>query len=130
MEFDNLLFEWVKSDTKTTVFENTELQSVTIETDKVLLKTSTGNFSTDIIVGCDGAHSLLAKKLAGFTVNKYHYAGAVRAYHSNITGSTPNLNEIFFSEKAYPGYFWLFPLPDNSFNIGFGMLSKAIAEKK
>ena len=130
MEFDNLLFDWVKSDTKTTVFENTELQSVTIESDKVLLKTSSGNFSTDIIVGCDGAHSLLAKKLAGFTVDKYHYAGAVRAYHSNITGSTPNQNEIFFSKKAYPGYFWLFPLPDNSFNIGFGMLSKAIAEKK
>ena len=130
MEFDNLLFEWVKSDTKTTVFENTELQSVIIEADKVLLKTSTGNFSTDIIVGCDGAHSLLAKKLAGFTVDKYHYAGAVRAYHSNITGCTPNQIEIFFSKKAFPGYFWLFPLPDNSFNIGFGMLSNAIAEKK
>ncbi len=29
-----------------------------------------------------------------------------------------------------PGYFWIFPLTDNTFNIGYGMVSEAISRKQ
>lgn len=130
MAFDNFLFDLVKKETTTTVFENTEVRSIQVSENNVCVSTSAGHFTAAVVVGCDGAHSVVAKTLADFKVVKKHYAGAVRAYQKNISGGAPHLNEIFFSKRFIPGYFWLFPLEDGSFNIGFGMLSEAIAERK
>jgi flavin-dependent dehydrogenase len=38
--------------------------------------------------------------------------------------------EIHLVKGFMPGYFWIFPLPDNTFNIGYGMVSEAISRKK
>ena len=129
-EFDNLLFDLVKKETQTSVFENTEILSIKIQDDLVILDTNSNHFTSSIVIGCDGAHSIVAKKMADFKVNKKMYAGAVRSYQQNITGNTAYTNEVFFSQKYTPGYFWLFPVSEHSFNIGFGMLSENIALKK
>lgn len=38
--------------------------------------------------------------------------------------------EIHLLKGYMPGYFWIFPLPDNTYNTGFGMVTSAIKEKK
>ena len=129
-EFDNFLFDFVKKETQTSVFENTEILSIKIQDDVVVLDTYVNHFTTSIVIGCDGAHSIVAKKLANFKVNKKMFSGAVRSYQQNIPGNTVNTNEVFFSQKYTPGYFWLFPVSEHSFNIGFGMLSEIISLKK
>ena len=43
--------------------------------------------TTSLVIGCDGAHSIVAKQLAGFKVDHRHYSGAVRAYYRNVAGT-------------------------------------------
>ena len=38
--------------------------------------------------------------------------------------------ELHFYKSLLPGYFWVFPLPNNEANIGLGMLSSFISKKK
>ena len=38
--------------------------------------------------------------------------------------------ELHFYKRLLPGYFWVFPLPDNEANIGLGMLSSYISKRK
>lgn len=84
-----------------------------------------------LVIGCDGAHSIVAKKLAGFKVDLRHYSGAVRAYYMNVEGTLGSeMLEIHLVNGFLPGYFWIFPLNDNLCNVGFGMLSDDIKERR
>ena len=86
---------------------------------------------TSLVIGCDGAHSVVAKKLAGFKVDLRHYSGAVRAYYKNIEGTSGSeMLEIHLVNGFLPGYFWIFPLNDSLSNVGFGMLSTDIKERR
>jgi flavin-dependent dehydrogenase len=63
-------------------------------------------------------------------VDRKHYSGATRQYYRNIKGLEGNALEVYFLKGYLPGYFWIFPLSNNEANVGFGMLSSTIADKK
>lgn len=131
MDFDNWLFTQARTNPTLEVLQNTSLKDVTTTDKHVEVTTGTGQvFTANVIVGCDGAHSVVAKKLAGFKVNRKHYSGATRQYYRNIKGLEGNALEVYFLKGYLPGYFWIFPLSNNEANVGFGMLSSTIAEKK
>lgn len=130
VDFDHFLVELVRKNTSTEFILQTEIKSIEVFGDHLQLNTSNKNFTGSIVVGCDGAQSIVAKKMAGFAIDRNHYSGAVRVYCKNIKRKTLNTNEVFFSKKFMPGYFWIFPVSDNVYNIGFGMLSKTISERK
>jgi geranylgeranyl reductase family protein len=83
-----------------------------------------------LLVGADGAHSVVSKTLANYTVDKEHYGGSVRAYFEGVSNIQSSVNEIYIDKAVMPGYFWLFPLSDNSANVGIGMHSRHIAKKQ
>ncbi len=86
---------------------------------------------TDIIVGAEGDRSLVAKQLAGFVKSKDHYCAAVRAYYSGVTpGPDDRHIELLFVNEALPGYLWIFPLPNGQWNVGVGMLSRKVSDRK
>ncbi len=131
MDFDNWLFNKALANPTLTVLQNTSLKDVTTNDTYVTITTNTGDqYTASVIVGCDGAHSVVAKKLAGFKVDRKHYSGATRQYYRNIKGLEGNALEVYFLKGYLPGYFWIFPLSDNEANVGFGMLSSTIADKK
>jgi geranylgeranyl reductase family protein len=131
LDFDNWLFQKACTLNPTLeVWQHTSLKDVKIIEDMVHITTSDNRKATaDVIVGCDGAHSVVAKKLAGFTVDRNHYSGAIRQYYSNIKGLTGDALEVYFLKDFLPGYFWIFPLANNEANVGFGMLSDTIAKQ-
>lgn len=131
MDFDNWLFNKAIDNPTLEVLQNTSLKDVTVTDECVTITTNTGNqYTAKVIVGCDGAHSVVAKKLAQFKVDRKHYSGATRQYYRNIKGLEGNALEVYFLKGYLPGYFWIFPLSDNEANVGFGMLSSTIADKK
>lgn len=132
IDFDNWLFTKATALNPTlTVWQQTALKNVTSFDDHICITTATGKTATaKVIVGCDGAHSVVAKKLAGFKVDRKHYSGATRQYFRNVKGLSGNALEVYFLKDFLPGYFWIFPLSDNEANVGFGMLSSTIAERK
>ncbi len=130
LDFDKYLLDLVEKSTNTQVLCGVMIDDVSLVDDEVVLRSGNELFKGKIVVACDGAHSIIAKKLAGFTMDRNHFCGAVRIYFRDIDGSDPARNEFFFSRKMMPGYFWLFPVADNLYNVGFGMLSKTISKRK
>ena len=132
LEFDNFLFSLVKEHTNTAVFTNTQPAAFVAEEPgySITLKNSPATLRAKILIGADGAHSSVAKQLAGRTLDRRHHVGSVRAYFSNVAGMSDDTTEIYFDKKLLPSYLWVFPLPGNMANVGFGMLSSEIAEKK
>ncbi len=132
MDFDNFLFNLVKENTATDIFLNSSLSDLVIKEDKVLIKEKNvaATFEAKIIIGADGAQSFIAKQLANRTVDRNHHVGSVRAYYENVSNTESSTTEIYFDKKFLPSYLWVFPLPDNKTNVGFGMLSSKIAKRK
>lgn len=85
---------------------------------------------TRMLIGADGDHSIVLKHVGERTINRKHYAAALRQYWKNVEGiNKKNLIEIYFPEKYPFAYFWIFPLSNNEANIGFGMASHHVAKK-
>ena len=83
------------------------------------------------LVGCEGERSLVAKELAGYVKDKNHYCAALRAYYTGVTGCHPdNYIELHFLKDILPGYLWIFPMSNGRFNVGIGMASHRIAQRK
>jgi len=131
MEFDGLLFSLVLQHTNTEVYQNTAIKQITRTEDGFVIQSATGkSFTTKLIIGADGAQSVSAKLLTDRRLDRKHHIGAVRAYYTGIEDVIPGTNEIYINKEFLPGYLWIFPFNDGSANVGFGMLSQQIADRK
>ncbi len=129
--FDNWLFEIAKQNKDADIFQQVKVTHVNTTPEYAEAVLSDGTiFRAKVLIGCDGAHSIAAKQLANFKVDKLHYSGAVRQYYKNIKGLEGNALEVYFLNGYLPGYFWIFPLKNNEANVGFGMLSDTISKQK
>ena len=87
-------------------------------------------FNTPIIVGCDGAQSVVSKKLTDTKLSHHDHAAAVRTYYKNVKGLEGNTTEVYLMKGFLPGYLWIFPISEGFANVGFGMLSEAVSAQK
>lgn len=131
LHFDDFLFTQVGETTRTTIHSNTHITSVKPTGNGFSLSAKDGStFSCRMLIGADGAQSVTAKTLARRTIDRSNHVGSVRAYYSGITGLDPNTTEVYFDRRYLPSYLWIFPLPGNTANVGFGMLSSEIARRR
>lgn len=130
-DFDTWLFDLAKNHTDITVMQGAKVKDAFVQAEQAGVVLDNGQTLTaKVLVACDGAHSVIAKKLGGFKVDRKHYSGAVRQYYSNVKGLTGDALEVYFLKGYLPGYFWIFPLSNGEANVGFGMLSETIAKEK
>ena len=62
IDFDNFLFQLAKKKSDISFFEDHYIKSVERKNDLVLCTTQSGElFQTKLIIGCDGAHSVVKK---------------------------------------------------------------------
>ena len=87
-------------------------------------------FDTKMLVGCDGAQSVVTKNMTSTKMSPEDHAGAVRAYFKGVKGLETNTTEVFYSSAFSPGYLWVFPLSEGVANVGFGMQTAKISEKR
>ncbi len=132
IDFDNWLFQHAcHQHPNLTLKTNHAVKDVYQDKGMNHVKLQNGEILTaPLIIACDGAHSVAAKKLGKIKVDRKHYSGAVRQYYRNIKGLEGNALEVYFLKGYLPGYFWIFPLSNNEANVGFGMLSDTIAKQK
>lgn len=134
-DFDNFLFQNAKSLPNVKTFEKTTVVDLIKEGDQytgVKMKLENGEIITanaKIIVGADGANSVVANKLGVAFRDPAHHVTAIRAYYDGVEGMREVI-EIHFVEDVLPGYFWIFPLEGKKANVGIGMLDKDIRNKK
>ncbi|MBI1226549.1 MAG: geranylgeranyl reductase family protein [Bacteroidetes bacterium] len=133
MDFDNRLVEEVK------LRSNIELhQGITIEKyeqtpDGYLVSSSDGSFQMQakLLIVANGAHSAFSRHHVGLEKDEKHHAGAVRAYYRNVAGLHPDgFIELHFLKEINPGYLWIFSLPNGHANVGLGMRSDFVSQRR
>jgi menaquinone-9 beta-reductase len=129
---DNFLYELAASQPNITYFLNHTITDAVIHPAEgiVTIKANDRVFTSRLIVGCDGAQSVINKKTTATKPDLNHYSGAVRAYFKNVSGIPENTFELHFIKGLLPGYFWIFPVKDNMANVGLGALSATISRRK
>ena len=73
-----------------------------------------------IVIGADGAASVVARALNQQKVDARHRFLAIRAYVKGFK-TLPGLVEFYWTNELKPGYFWIFPVRENEANIGLGL---------
>ncbi len=132
--FDNILFEHA---TKVCQFrERVQVMGLQREHAKVVgVKVNDLGLDEErvitshIVVGADGAQSIVAKELNVSHLPEEHGCVAVRGYYENVQGVKDHI-ELHFVEEMIPGYFWIFPIEGNKCNVGAGMVLNEMQKKK
>ncbi|HVL49139.1 MAG TPA: geranylgeranyl reductase family protein [Candidatus Thermoplasmatota archaeon] len=125
--FDNIVFQHAKAQKSVTTIEEFEVKDVLFENGKavgVSGKDADGverRYGAKVVVGADGAMSVVAQKVGVFDRDHDHWLGAFRVYYEGVTGMTKDI-EIHFVDGLIPGYFWIFPLENGLANVGSGMV--------
>ncbi|MFM9027513.1 MAG: NAD(P)/FAD-dependent oxidoreductase [Bacteroidota bacterium] len=130
-DFDDFLFrEAIQSD-HVDNFSDHRITDIEVSDSDVKIHHAGGMISGAVLIACDGANSIVARKFFNRQVLPDYHSGAVRAYFKGVKGiQGSNLLEIHLIKGRLPGYFWIFPLPDNRCNVGFGMLTRDLSERR
>ncbi len=137
-DFDHFLFQELKNYPNIKIFEGfkvVELQTLVTGVE-IVIQQKTPNkeikiFNAKIVVGADGANSIVNRILGNNTINPKHHSAGLRMYYENVTHfNAENYIELHFIKEILPGYLWLFPLPNNQVNVGIGMLTQYVSSKK
>lgn len=129
--FDNFLFEQLQGFDNLHVFTNTTITDIIFQPEGVQVETDHGTLHAKIILGADGAHSVVNKKTGAIPVDKDHYCAGLRQYYEGVTGfHEESFIELHFFPEVLPGYLWIFKLPGGKANVGIGILSNIVSKKK
>lgn len=83
-----------------------------------------------VVIGADGATSVIARKLRPQPFAATYRAVALRAYVEGVE-LTPHCIEFYFFSNILPGgYAWLFPLGEGRANIGLGLRLDRFQQRK
>lgn len=134
IDFDNFLIEEVRRQPAITFRENVDVAHAERTpaggwrlTDKAGQELATCR----LLLVANGAQSAFVRQVAGHELLPAHHCAGLRAYYEGVGGLSPNnFIELHFIEEFLPGYLWVFPLPNGGANVGVGMLSQAVADRK
>ena len=125
--YDDVLFQHAKSHKSVETLEGFDVKDVVMEGGRavgVRGRDASGaerEFRARLVVGADGAMSVVAQKVGAFERDHDHWIGAFRVYFDGVKGMTNDI-EIHFVDGLIPGYFWIFPLDNGWANVGSGMI--------
>jgi len=134
LAFDHYLFQ--KIDKRyATVFQGAKVTDLTQADSKVKVAFSQGEneyeVEASVVVGADGDKSIVRKNFLDKSNSPKSYAIGLRAYYEGVTGlHKDNYIELHFLPEVLPGYFWIFPLPNGMANVGVGISSETVRNKK
>jgi flavin-dependent dehydrogenase len=67
----------------------------------------------------------------GTAIERKNMVAAIRTYYKGVKKEGDNNHyEVFAYPEVLPGYFWIFPMADGTFNVGLGVTSDVIQQKK
>ncbi len=96
--------------------ERCGLRDFSVVGDSVRAITDGGEITAEVLVGADGAGSLLRKRLGGARSGP-----PIRLFRAEVSGPPPSDAMVYdFSpmDEGLRGYLWLFPVPGNRINLG------------
>lgn len=124
LDFDDFLVQQIPDTYAKKEFGNSVKSLKRVE-DRVLVKLKDGKqILSKIVVGADGAQSLVSRKLNNFKIDNKYRSTFVSAYFKDVTKlKTNNEAEIRIIYKKAPLFFYIFPLSDGQMNVTLGVRS-------
>jgi geranylgeranyl reductase family protein len=132
MDFDNFLVDQVRRTPLVELREGTDVVQYQRTKDGWQVQTHDGQMiETPLLIVANGAQSNFTRHVAGIAQEPRHFCAGLRAYYEGVQDLDPNgFIELHFLKPFLPGYFWIFPLPNGGANVGVGMLSEAVSQRK
>lgn len=131
LHFDEALLTLVRRHTAVEIREDSPVKSVVEMATGVMATLADGQVLTaHLVIGCDGAHSVVGRCLLPQPLNRARHCAAVRAYYQGVTDAPATTSDFLFLRRHRAGYCWVFPVGHDMYNVGFGMLSEDIAREK
>jgi geranylgeranyl reductase family protein len=130
IDFDNWLVSHLDESTAN-VRLGEGIESIERGDDGVVIQTSQEEIKAKLVIGAEGDRSIVAKELGSFSKENQHYCAGLRVYYKGIKNLHPeNFIELHFMKRVLPGYFWIFPMPNGTANVGLGVLSSEVSKRK
>ena len=132
VHFDHFLIQQIKRRDSIDFRPGLGIKSYQRTNHGYVLHTDQGQcIETKLLLIADGANSRFSRIEAGLSKDSRHHAGGVRAYFKHVRPRhTKGFIELHFLEGILPGYFWIFPITDDLFNVGLGMRTDIIKKKQ
>ncbi|MDN5211187.1 geranylgeranyl reductase family protein [Fulvivirgaceae bacterium BMA12] len=135
VHFDNFLWEEVKQFSSVSMLEGLKIENFIYDRNRIIVSDNSGQvkIAAKLALIADGAQSVLSKKMNSHhtPIEKRHQMAGVRAYFKGVKHNhSKNYIELHFLKEFLPGYFWIFPLPDNQVNAGIAMRSDKVSQHK
>lgn len=132
IDFDQFLFEKAAASPLVTVLTGKIAGKLERVPQGIRLTLQGGEtLMTPLVIGADGAHSVVAKQLHHFKVEPRHYCAGIRVYYEGVQDlERDNFIELHFLKEVLPGYLWIFPLPNGRANVGLGIRSDVVARRR
>lgn len=121
MDFDHFLVNHLSNEYATQEFGN-GVKSLKEQSEGILVKLKNGKqILSKVVVGADGAQSIVSRKLAGNKVDRRLMSTFVSAYFEGVS-EMPKGNdaEVRIVYKDMPLFFYVFPLSDGQVNVSLG----------
>jgi geranylgeranyl reductase family protein len=132
VHFDHFLFERAAAHPLVTVLTGKAVDKLEHMPGGIRLTLAGGDtLITPLVIGADGAHSIVAKQLHHFKLEPRHYCAGIRVYYEGVANlERDNFIELQFLADVLPGYLWIFPLPNGRANVGLGIRSDVVAKRR
>lgn len=133
IHFDQFLIDEVKKQDAITLIENAFVKKINWNTSTKQIQVNDIVYEPKMVVACDGANSLFQKEVKSqtFELDLIDNSYGLRAYYKNVKGlDEDNFIELHFIDEILPGYFWIFPMSNQTANVGLGLRADIIKEKK
>ncbi len=138
LDFDNFLLDLVKKYTETNIYEGEKIYKVEqsshhksggFKPSTFVIEGKNIHLTCDLIIGCDGANSIVSRSFSVDFQENIKNSFAVRAYYAGVNCAA-NDNRFYLLDELPKGYFWIFPVGKNVYNVGLGVLTNQIKGKK
>ena len=127
--FDNFLYQQASALPNVSYFLEEQVTHVSISDTGVRIETNRNQiFSGKILIGCDGATSMVRRQLTNYKIDPAYHCAAVRAYFEGVTDININTFEFHYVSEYPNGYFWVFPSENNLANVGFSLITEDITK--
>jgi geranylgeranyl reductase family protein len=135
LRFDELLFRHAGNAPGITVLEGTTAKGFERTSDGWRIEAQRGEermmINARLVIDASGANSSFARHVGGLPMEPRHHAAGVRAYYRGVQGLDPKgFIELHFLPELLPGYLWIFPLPEGRANVGLGLRSDMVRQRK
>lgn len=127
--FDHFLYQQAAALPNVSYLLEEQVTQVSVAPEAVSVQTNKGRYTAKLLIGCDGASSLVGRQLSQYRLDPAHNYAAVRAYYEQVEDVLPDTFEFHPVPQHPSGYFWIFPSENDRANVGFSILSEDLQQK-